>query len=101
MDVAEFADVITAPEVRIIDVRTPKEFADGHISGAVNIPVSDPDFGQRVSKLDPAGVYAVYCRSGNRSQPAVAQMQAAGIANVIELDSGTKGWTAAGQPLDR
>ena len=89
------------PSVQIIDVRTPAEFADGHIVGAVNIPVNDPDFGRRVSELDPAGRYAVYCRSGNRSQPAVAQMQAAGILDIVELESGTNGWAAAGQPLTR
>jgi rhodanese-related sulfurtransferase len=101
VEVAQFAAVIAEPSVQIIDVRTPAEFADGHIVGAVNIPVNDPDFGRRVSELDPGGRYAVYCRSGNRSQPAVAQMQAAGILDIVELESGTNGWAAAGQPLTR
>ena len=101
VDVAEFATVITEPGVQIIDVRTPEEFADGHIRGAVNIPVQQPDFAERVAALDPAATYAVYCRSGNRSQPAVAAMRDAGITNIYELQSGTKGWTAAGQPLTR
>ena len=97
--VAEFATVITEPGVQIIDVRTPEEFADGHIRGAVNIPVQQPGFAARVAQLDPKGTYAVYCRSGNRSQPAVAQMKDAGITDIYELASGTKGWTADGQPL--
>ena len=101
VDVAEFATIITEPGVQIIDVRTPEEFADGHISGAVNIPVQQPDFADRVAALDPSATYAVYCRSGNRSQPAVAAMRDAGITNIYELQSGTKGWTAAGQPLTR
>ena len=101
VDVAEFATIITEPGVQIIDVRTPEEFADGHIRGAVNIPVQQPDFAERVAALDPAATYAVYCRSGNRSQPAVAAMRDAGITNIYELQSGTKGWTAAGQPLTR
>ena len=99
--IAEFADIIAGAGVQIIDVRTPAEFAEGHIVGAVNLPVNDPDFGRRVSELDPAGKYAVYCRSGNRSQPAVASMQAAGILDIVELESGTNGWTAAGKPLAR
>lgn len=97
--VADFAKVIADPGVTIVDVRTPEEFAQGHIEGAVNIPVELPDFMDRVSQLDPSGTYAVYCRSGNRSQPAVAGMASVGINGIYELESGTTGWTAEGQPL--
>ena len=97
--VAEFANVIASPGVTIVDVRTPQEFAEGHIEGAVNIPVELPDFMDQVSQLDPNGTYAVYCRSGNRSQPAVAGMSSIGINGIYELESGTTGWTTEGQPL--
>lgn len=97
----EFAGVIASPGVQIIDVRTPEEFAEEHISGAVNIPVQGSGFRERVAQLDPAATYAVYCRSGNRSQAAVSVMKDAGITNIYELVSGTRGWTAAGQPLVR
>jgi rhodanese-related sulfurtransferase len=97
--VPEFADIITDPGVMIVDVRTPQEFADGHIDGAVNIPVELPDFVDRVSELDPNGTYAVYCRSGNRSQVAVAGMTDVGINGIYELESGTNGWASEGQPL--
>ena len=97
--VAEFATLTGSPEVRVIDVRTPEEFADGHIAGAVNIPVQSSDFSARVAELDPNATYAVYCRSGNRSQPAVAAMSDAGITTIFELSSGTKGWVSEGQPL--
>lgn len=99
--VAQFASVITRPGIQIIDVRTPEEFASGHIAGAVNIPVQAADFTAQIGALDPVGQYAVYCRSGNRSQPAVEAMAAAGITNIYELESGTKGWAAEGQPLVR
>lgn len=99
--VAEFAKVIEQPGVQIIDVRTPAEFADGHIAGAVNIPVQQPDFSERVARLDPKATYAVYCRSGNRSKAAVAQMQGAGITHIYELAEGTNGWTAAGLSLSQ
>ena len=97
--VAEFAALTGSPEVQVIDVRTPEEFADGHIAGAVNIPVQSSDFSARVAELDPNATYAVYCRSGNRSQPAVAAMSEAGITTIFELSSGTKGWISDGQPL--
>lgn len=97
--VAEFATLAGSPDVRVIDVRTPEEFADGHIAGAVNIPVQDANFSAQVAALDPNATYAVYCRSGNRSQPAVAAMSDAGITTIFELNSGTKGWISEGQPL--
>lgn len=97
--VEEFAGVVASPGVQIIDVRTPEEFAEGHIAGAVNIPVEYPDFMDQVSQLDPNATYAVYCRSGNRSQPAVAGMSSVGITGIYELESGTTGWTGEGQPL--
>lgn len=99
--VAEFAKVIDTPGVEIIDVRTPEEFAESHIKGAVNIPVQDPGFAAQVARLDRTRTYAVYCRSGNRSKPAVAAMRDVGFAHIFELDSGTKGWAAEGQPLTR
>lgn len=97
--VPEFAEIVTDPSVTIVDVRTPQEFSEGHIQGAVNIPVELPDFMDRVSELDTEGTYAVYCRSGNRSQPAVQGMASAGINGIYELESGTTGWTSEGQPL--
>ncbi len=99
VDVAEFAEVISSPAVQVIDVRTPEEFAVGHIAGAVNLPVRAPDFADRVAGLDRGATYAVYCRSGNRSQPAVAAMRDAGITAIYELTSGTNGWSAAGRAL--
>lgn len=75
-------------DVKILDVRTPQEFAEGHIAGAVNVDVSSPDFAQQVSELDPEGTYAVYCRSGNRSRTAMAAMQDAGLSDVFGLEGG-------------
>ncbi len=97
--VEEFANVIAAPSVVILDVRTPAEFAEGHIEGAVNIPVESADYIDQVAQLDPSVTYAVYCRSGNRSQPAVDGLASVGVTSVYELESGTIGWTDAGQPL--
>jgi rhodanese-related sulfurtransferase len=79
-------------------VRTPEEFAQGHIAGAINYNVEDPMFAELVAGLDPAVTYAVYCRSGNRSQVAVEQMTGAGITSIYELADGIVGWEAAGYP---
>ena len=98
VDAEGFAAVVASPGVQIIDVRTPEEFAAGHIEGAVNYNVQGPEFLDQIATLDPAGTYAVYCRSGNRSQPAVAAMSAAGINGIYELESGIVGWEGAGLP---
>lgn len=98
VDAEGFAVVVASPGVQIIDVRTPEEFAAGHIEGAVNYNVQGPEFLEQIATLDPAGTYAVYCRSGNRSQPAVAAMSAAGINGIYELESGIVGWEEAGLP---
>ena len=99
VDAAMFSSVVATPGITIIDVRTPEEFAQGHIEGAINYNVEGPDFANQIMGLDPAGVYAVYCRSGNRSQPAVAQLSSVGINSIFELEPGIIGWESAGFPL--
>jgi phage shock protein E len=94
-----FSALVATAGVTVIDVRTPEEFTQSHIQGAVNYIVKGPDFATQIAALDPAGIYAVYCQSGNRSQPAVAQMSSAGIENIYELDSGISGWESAGFPV--
>lgn len=71
----------------VIDVRTPEEFASGHLEGAVNIDVQSPDFDARAGELDPAGTYVVYCRSGNRAATAVARMAELGIDDAVNAGS--------------
>jgi len=63
----------------IIDVRTPEEFQGGHLEGAINIDVQSADFAEKMMELDPNGEYFVYCRSGNRSGQAIAQMNQMGF----------------------
>jgi phage shock protein E len=67
----------------IIDVRTPAEFATGHLEGALNIDVQSPDFQAQISQLDPTQDYFVYCRSGNRSGQAMSQMSQLGFTSMI------------------
>ena len=66
----------------VIDVRTPMEFAEGHLEGAINIDVQTMDFASRIQELDVAGTYVIYCRSGNRSGAAIEQMKTMGFSNL-------------------
>ena len=97
VDVDQFENVISDPKVIRLDVRTPQEFASGHIADAINIDVNDRSFEQRASKLPKDQTIAVYCRSGNRSKKAAGILARDGY-RVIELDSGINGWTRAGKP---
>lgn len=60
----------------LLDVRTPEEFASGHVEGAMNIPVQV--LGGRVKDV-PKGRVVVYCRSGGRSASAAALLKQAGF----------------------
>ncbi|MFY9330047.1 MAG: rhodanese-like domain-containing protein [Candidatus Nanopelagicales bacterium] len=87
-----------SPGTVIIDVRTPEEYNAGHVAGAVNIPVEFEDFTTRISALDPGATYAVYCRTGNRSAAATAQMAGLGFEAIFDLDGGFTDLEAAGMP---
>jgi rhodanese-related sulfurtransferase len=80
------AELVSAGTV-IIDVRTPEEFAAGHLDGAVLIDIKHPSFDAEITKLDATASYIVYCRSGNRSAQAVDRMRAIGIENITDLGS--------------
>jgi phage shock protein E len=73
------------PASILIDVRTPEEFAEGYVRGAVNIDVSNPNFEAQIASLDKNAAYNIYCRSGNRSAVAVDIMRNAGFTNVVDL----------------
>ena len=93
---AEFAAAAKLPDTVLLDVRTPEEFASGHLPGAVNINIEAQDFLQQVATLDPARSYAVYCRSANRSKVAMTAMQQAGFARLYDLAGGITAWKSAG-----
>lgn len=96
LDAAGFAAALKLPGTTIVDVRTPAEFAEGHLPGAVNIDIASPDFAAQVSALDPSAPYAVYCRSGNRSASALAEMAAVGMTGAYHLGGGIGAWQSAG-----
>jgi rhodanese-related sulfurtransferase len=76
------------PNAVMIDVRTPEEFAEGHIKGAINIDFESESFASEIKKLDPELTYFVYCRSGNRSGKAINMMILEDLMNTYELKGG-------------
>jgi rhodanese-related sulfurtransferase len=86
-------------ETIIIDVRTPEEFAQGHLDGAVNLDVESGEFEAGLADLDPSASYAVYCRSGRRSALAADVMAQNGFDDVADLGSLDAAASATGLPV--
>lgn len=100
MDVDDFARYAAGDSVQVLDVRTPAEYADGHIAGAVNIDIYDKDFMHKAeAALDKTRPIAVYCRSGKRSADAAARLAKAGY-QVTNLKGGILAWQAARLPIE-
>ena len=96
--VEEFSKVISKKKVRLIDVRTPKEYAEGHLKGAENIDVKAADFAEKTKGMK--GVVAVYCARGVRSLNAANRLSEQGCT-VYNLDGGINAWKQAGKPVTK
>ncbi len=83
----------------VVDVRSPEEFAAGHLRDAKHIPLAD--LANRLKELDKAKVKTVIVvdQSGNRAAKAASQLKAAGFDDIYTLEGGIAAWTAAGLPL--
>lgn len=91
VDIKEFKTEIAKSDVQLVDVRTVKEYSEGHIPGAMNIDVNAPDFEEKIKVLDKKENVAIYCRSGRRSKMAANKLTAAGY-KVVELNTGFLSW---------
>lgn len=86
---------------QLIDVRTPKEYKNGHIADAVNMHIYDKDFDERLDTLDKTKTVYVYCKLGGRSAEAVEIMQQKGFKHIVELDGGIDAWDESGKPVKK
>ena len=87
------------PQFVVLDVRTPEEFKEGHIEGAVNINLNSKVFKHEIGRLDRQKTYLVYCRTGRRSKEAVRIMQDLGFTNLLLFEGDIVGWKAEKLPL--
>lgn len=100
VDAAAAAALIESDaEVIVLDVRTPEEFGQGHIAGALNIDVTAPGFKDEVAKLDKGKRYLVHCRSGARSTQSLAVFKDLGFSEIHHMNGGFNEWAGAGQPV--
>lgn len=88
-----------SPDLTILDVRTPAEFAQGHLPGAVNLNLNGSGFSDGIAALDKTKTYFVYCQTSNRSGTATQMMADAGFEDVYDLQGGIVAWAQQGLPV--
>ena len=82
----------TNGKIVLLDVRTPKEIAEGKIQNALEIDYKEEDFKSNLSKLNKDDAYIVYCRSGRRSAETSQMMTEMGFKDVKNLEGGILAW---------
>ncbi|MCS7197215.1 MAG: rhodanese-like domain-containing protein [Candidatus Bipolaricaulota bacterium] len=89
------------PDFIVLDVRTPEEFAQGHLPGKtpMNLDFYAPDFREQLTRLDRKKTYLVYCLTGSRSEETVQIMKELGFHRIYDLKGGIVAWRSAGLPL--
>ena len=100
LDVKAFDTRMTSTKDKIVlDVRTNDEYNQGHLENAVMIDYYEPDFKQRLAKLDKAKPVFVYCAAGARSEGAAQALVDLGFKQVYDLRGGMNAWKKAKMPI--
>lgn len=100
LEPAAFAQKLKEQPGVVLDVRTPEEYAEGHLPNAQLLNFYDEQFREKLEQLDKNKTYYVYCRSGGRSSRAVALMREMGFQRVYNLEGGIMQWQAAKLPVE-
>lgn len=96
-DLTAFKDAVAVGGALLIDVREPGEYADGHLEGAINIPLRT--LSQNLDQIPTDRQVFVYCKSGHRAGMALSSLGMLGYDNVLSFPPGYAGWTDAGEPM--
>lgn len=91
VDATEAQKMITDENIQVIDVRTPEEYAEGHIPDAKLVPLQELE--SRLNELDKDEKYVIVCRSGNRSTEASGILAENGFKNIYNMTGGMNTWT--------
>lgn len=99
--IEQAAELLKDAEIEVLDLRTPREFAAGHMIGARNIDFNNPGFREYLEALDRERPYLIHCASGNRSSRALPLFDELKFKKVYHLRRGLRGWVEAGYPAER
>lgn len=100
ISVDDFEKKLATSEVQLVDVRTPEEFNQERLKGAVNYNINDAEFKKQISMLNKNKPVFVYCLSGGRSGSAAEIMADNGFTEVYNMKGGIMKWNAANKPLE-
>jgi rhodanese-related sulfurtransferase len=89
------------PDFIIIDVRTPKEYEDGHLEGSINMDFYDDEFQEKIEKGDKEKKYLICCGSGVRGSKVIKAMQEAEYLEVYNILGGVMMWKGSSLPLTK
>lgn len=101
LSVDEFAALATDKSNIVLDVRTSREYAAGHIPGAMNLDVLAADFDSKANALDKNKTYLVHCASGVRSVRACEKLARLDFPNLYNLPGGFRAWEKADRPVEK
>ncbi|HEY2805443.1 MAG TPA: MBL fold metallo-hydrolase, partial [Gemmatimonadales bacterium] len=96
---AEAARQALAGDVTIVDVRRQSEWDEGHVAGAIHIPLAE--VAARVAEIPPDRPVVLHCEGGGRSAVAAAVLRSLGRHDVANLQGGIKAWIKAGLPVEK
>ncbi|WP_127844758.1 rhodanese-like domain-containing protein [Psychroflexus aestuariivivens] len=88
---SEMKEIMSQDSIQLIDVRSLKEFREGHLKNAQNI-IYDEDFAEKIKTLDKSRSVAVYCQTGRRSSDCSEILKKAGFEKIYDLDGGLSEW---------
>lgn len=99
--VDELNDLIQQqPDLQVLDVRRPPEYASGHVPRALPAPLSSLERSASALPVDPSKPTAVICAGGYRSSAATSILQQHHFTNLVNVTGGTSGWISAGYPVE-
>jgi rhodanese-related sulfurtransferase len=101
IDVNQFDQKRKDADTVVLDVRTPHEYSQGHVPGAMNIDLHDPKFNQKIESLDKSKTYLVHCAMGVRSAAATKKMSTLGFLNLFDFHGGFTAWENAHKPIEK
>jgi phage shock protein E len=101
IDAEQFDKLRQKLDAVVLDVRTPEEFAAGHVPGAVNLSIADPTFRKKLDALDKSKTYLVHCAKGIRSNRACNMMSSLGLCGLYDYKGGFEDWKKLGKPVEK
>lgn len=102
VNVANFKNLVDSKAGLLVDVRTPQEYASGHIAGAINIDwKNQAEFTSKIKEIAKDKTVLIYCHSGHRSGLAKKFLKEQGYSKIYNLETGIKGWKSENLPVEK